>query len=135
MASKTSPKKRSQIEDLYEKQLESQKYEQIGDDVRKSVDNPITPLASYNPNQIPEPQCVVPQLTREQQHELDRTKAELDRTKTELSDTKAELKRTKSELDDTKSILDATRQQVSYKYEQISNFSNTSLLITSTNLN
>ena len=49
MASQTSPIKRSQIDvhdDLYEKQLESQKHKEIGDDVRKSVDTPITPLAS-----------------------------------------------------------------------------------------
>ena len=59
----------------------------------------------------------MPQLTREQQHELDRTKAEL--------------KRTKAELDDTKSILDATRQQVSCKYGQTSNCSVASVLITS----
>lgn len=57
----------------------------------------------------------MPQLTREQQHELDRTKAEL--------------KRTKAELDDTKSILDATRQQVSCNYGQTSNCSVTSVLI------
>lgn len=51
MASQTSPKKRSQIDvhdDLYEKELESQKHKEIGDDVRKSVDTQVTPLASYN---------------------------------------------------------------------------------------
>ena len=54
MASKTSPKKRSQIDDLYEKQLESQKHKQTGDDVRKSVDNPITPLTSDDAGTITE---------------------------------------------------------------------------------
>ena len=51
MASQTSPKKRSQIDvhdDLCEKQLENQKHKEIGDDVRKSVDTQVTPLASDN---------------------------------------------------------------------------------------
>ena len=50
---------------------------------------------SVIPNQVPESQGVVPRLTREQQHELNRTKAE---------------------LDVTKCTLDATRQQVSCKH-------------------
>ena len=44
-----SPKQRSQIDfldDLCEKQHESQKPNVIGNDVRKSVDTPVTPLAS-----------------------------------------------------------------------------------------
>ena len=69
------------------------------------------------------PQDTVPQMTREQQDELDRTKAE-------LSDIKDELKRTKSELDDTKFTLEATKQQVSCKHEQKGNFNDTSVLIT-----
>ena len=66
-------------------------------------------INSFIPNQISQSQDIVPELTREQLHELDRTKAE-------LNDIKAELKRTKAELDDTKSTLDAAREQVSRKY-------------------
>lgn len=46
MASQTSPEKRNQINVHDEKELKSQKHKQIGDNVRKSVDIPIPPLAS-----------------------------------------------------------------------------------------